>query len=107
MGQIHLTVYSEVFDSDTAMQGEYPSTVLVDEMLDAPTFTEYELPPLPEQEGYRALGYVLIADSSQSYLEDLHTETGEPHVIGSVALGSSLTPDDLGIVPQSIEGPRA
>lgn len=103
-GQIHITIYSEVFDRSVAIQGEYPSEVLVNETVAAETFNEYELPPLPEQKGYTALGYVLLKSSGAEYLESLCDGSAEPSVIGSVALDKTLTADDLEIVPKNIEG---
>ena len=103
-GQIHITIYSEVFDLDTAMRGAYPSTVLADETLAAETFTEYPLPPLPEQDGYEALGYVLLKSGGTEYLEGLHEENTNPAPIGTVALTDTLTADDLEIVPKDIQG---
>ena len=103
-GQIHITIYSEVFDNAAAGQDGYPSEVLSDETIPAETFSEYRLPPLPEQEGYTALGYVLLKSSGSEYLESLCNGSAKPSVIGTVALGETLTADDLEIVPKSIEG---
>ncbi len=103
-GRIHVVVYSEIFDMDIAMQDEYPSKVLADEMIDGATFEGYRLPPLPEQEGYEALGYVLASSSGTAYIDSLYRGEAKPHPIGTVALGEVLTADDLGIVPQNIEG---
>ncbi len=103
-GEIHITIYSEVFNMDTAMRGEYPSEILAEETLPAETFTEYELPPLPEQEDCKALGYVLLSTGGAEYLESLYREGAMPAPIGTAALGSVLTADDLEIVPKDIEG---
>lgn len=91
---------------DVAMRGDnaYPSEVLADETLPAETFTEYALPPLPEQEGYRALGYVLLKSGGAAYLEGLSEAGANPAPIGTVALGETLTADDLEIVPKDVEG---
>ena len=99
-GQIHITVYSDIFDAGTE---PYPSQILADETLEAETFTSYELPPLPEQDGYTAQGYVLTSYSGLAYLYTLYFDNEEPRAIGTVALGSTLTAEDLGIVPKSIE----
>lgn len=103
-GQIHVTIYSEIFDRETAMRSEYPSTILADETLPAETFTEYELPPLPEQRGYTALCYVLLKSGAEEYLKGLDREGAEPAPIGTVMLGKTLTADDLEIVPQNLQG---
>ena len=99
-GQIHITVFSEVFDWSV---DPYPSEIIADETLDAATFTGYRLPPLPEQKGYKAVGYVLTKYSGLAYLGLLYDGEEEPHPIGTVALGDTLTADDLEIVPKSIE----
>ena len=99
-GKIHVVVYSEVFDAGGA---SYPSEVLADEMLDAATFREYRLPPLPEQEGYRAVGYVLTGYSGLAYLEGLYFDNADPGVIGTRALGDTLSVSDLLIVPKNAD----
>ena len=103
-GDVHVRIYSEVFNIDLAMQGQYPSEILLDETFDGATFTDYELPPLPEQKGYTALGYVLLADSGMSYLDSLYYGNADPHPIGTIALGSTLTTQHLAIIPQSDSG---
>ena len=55
-GTIHIVVYSEILDMERARAGKYPSAILAEETLDAATFTEYVLPPLPKKDGYNALG---------------------------------------------------
>jgi hypothetical protein len=100
-GQIHITVYSDIFEMG---DDPYPSQVLADETLDAATFTEYVLPPLPEQEGYKAYGYVLTRYSGLAYLYMLYDGEIDPQTIGTVALGDRLTAEDLSIVPKSDEG---
>lgn len=99
-GQIHITVYSDILD----WSNFYPSEVLVDETLDAATFTSYALPPLPEQDGYTAYGYVLLSYHGLAYFDTLYFDNEEPHLIGSVALhDNTLDAEDLAIVPQSID----
>lgn len=103
-GLIRIVVFSE-FDPWYETQGEgYPPSVLAAETFDAATFTEYVLPPLPEAEGFKALGYVLLSGSGDDYLGSLYFDHKTPHTIGSVPLGDTLTVSDLGIVPKSIEG---
>lgn len=102
-GKIHVVIYSDIFDMSIAMEGAYPSTVLADEMLDAEGFTSYPLPALPTQDGYTALGYVLLAGSGQAYFESLYYQGEQPHAIGSVALGDELTINEVAIVPLNDE----
>ncbi len=104
-GRIHIVVYADTFSMNLGGSG-YDNAILADEMFDAETFTEYTLPPLPEQSGYTALCYVLIADSETNYLRNLYLDLGQPHAIGSVALDGVVTADDLGIVPLNDAGVR-
>lgn len=101
-GKIHIVVYSEILAYDSSEP--FPSEVLADVTLDAATFTGYTLPPLPTQEGYKALGYVLLRSSGLAYLETLYYNRAEPGTIGTKALGSELTANDLGIVPKNADG---
>jgi hypothetical protein len=96
-GKIHVVVYSDVFNSENA---PYPSEIIADEMLDVETFTAYRLPPLPVQEGYRAIGYVLTRYSGLAYLQSLYFDNADPDVIGTIPLGDTLSTSDLMIVPQ-------
>ncbi len=98
-GKIHVVVYSEIFDTENAGQGVYPSRILDEQTFEVSTFAEYRLPELPEQEGYTAIGYVLLAEQGQTYLNSLIVDGEAPHPIGTVALGGTLTIDDLGILP--------
>lgn len=100
-GKIHIVVYSEVFDSGSA---PYPSEVLEDVTVDAESFTGFPLPPLPTQKGYTAVGYVLLRNSGIAYLETLYFDHADPDVIGSKALGDTLTASDLRIVPRNADG---
>ena len=100
-GTIHIIVYSDILDMDRAMQGLYPSAILAEETLDAASFTEYVLPPLPETDGYNAAGYVLLAGSSRDYLDGICFGGEQPHAIGSIPLDGVLTADDLAIVPNN------
>ncbi len=104
-GRIHIVVYADVFSMNLGGRG-YDNAVLADETFDADSFTEYALPPLPTQDGYTALGYVLFADSSMHYLEDLYFELAQPYAVGSVALDGVVTADDLGVVPLNDAGVR-
>ena len=89
------------------MDGGYEIAVLdYGEFDNAETFTEYKLPPLPEREGYTAVGYVLLKESGFDYFDNLYFDGGQPRAIGSVALGDTLTAQDLGIVPQNEDGVR-
>ena len=100
-GKIHVVVYSEIPNYDNA---PYPSEILAEDTLDAATFREYKLPPLPTQEGYQAVGYVLTKYSGLAYLETLYYEFADPEEIGTKALGDTLTANDLGMVPRNTDG---
>lgn len=105
-GMIHILVYSEIFNMDIAIQGGYPSEILADETFDANSFESYVLPEIPEQEGYRALGYVLLAESGENYLKRLYAGETDPKPIGSVGLTDRVTVNDIAIVPLNDEGVR-
>lgn len=100
-GKIHIVVYSDVFDGGAE---PYPSEILADVTVDAESFTQFPLPPLPTQEGYRAVGYVLLKNSGLAYLDALYFDHADPDVIGTKALGDTLTADDLGMVPKNTDG---
>lgn len=96
-GKIHVVVYSDIFDSN---QAPYPSKILADDTIDASSFERYPLPPLPTQDGYRALGYVLTRYSGLAYLDSLYFDNADPRPIGTAALGDALTIENLLIVPK-------
>ncbi len=101
-GQLHIVIYSEILDWSSTGMAEYPSKKLRDEpLMDAATFTEYELPPLDEieqEEGYTAFGYVLLKTPGMLYFDWRYFELEQPYPIGTVALKDKLTRDDLGIL---------
>ncbi len=105
-GEIQYVVFADAFCTDLGMEGGYEIAVLDYGTFDAETFTEYKLPPLPEREGYTAVGYVLLAESGFDYFNGLYFDGVQPHTIGSVALGDTLKAQDLGIVPQNADGVR-
>jgi hypothetical protein len=103
-GQIHVTVYSDIYDETAALSGNYPSVILADETFDAATFTDYKLPPLPQRSGYTALGYVLLLSSCTEYLDSLLSGDAEPHIIGTVALNDDLIANDAKLSLQGSDG---
>ena len=105
-GQIHIVVYSDIINIEAAMAGHPESFVLDEQTFDAASFERYALPPLPTHAGYTALGYVLFAENSEAYFNNLVVEGGERHVGGSVALTDAVTADDIRIVPINEQGVR-
>ena len=104
-GKIHIVVYTDVFSMENLGEDTiYPCEILADETFDAETFTSYTLPPLPTQEGFTAQGYVLLAYPGMAYLQSLYFDGEAPREIGTVALGDTVTYNDLGIVPMNIDG---